>query len=274
MSKHSLISVGLGLGLMAASMGASAQLHTFDYSMVYYTAASGGAKYTMFVPTAARAAAGVKAAASVIMLDFFQPSSGTTNSWAFALGGAVNAVAGGAGANAGDNSSGQIFGAANGAKFTETHYFGDNIAIGQSFLQQQTISSQVCNITFSASIGTNDQLLFNNVNVRGSDFSNTANADVTIFTTGAAPGANVETILQAAWNNQSVTLRTYAASVSFQVSGLATSISSGTNSAFAVSSYNALVTARNKCVPAYTARAAGFGTSIDGVTPLGMIRVF
>lgn len=265
MSKHSLIGAGLGLGLMAASMGANAQLHTFDYSSMFYGAVAGGTKYVAFVPTATRgSSAASEGAAGVLMLELFQPVSGTGSTWAYGMGGAVGPVAGGSGGT--DNYNSVVFTAANGLGITNNYYFGDNDSIALAFNQVAVgSSSQACNVAFSAVISNNDQLFISNVNVQPSAGWTSAGGAVSI--TASVSGANSTTlaILQADWNNASATLATYAfANVSLTGAGV---------SASGTAAVNNILKARNNCVPAYNARTSGGGTSLTG-QPIGMVRVW
>lgn len=260
MSKHSLISTGLGLGLMAASMGASAQLHSFDGGMMYFGAAAGGNKYVAFVPQMARGAAG---AAGVLMLEMFQPTSGTNSSWAYAIGGAVDAAAGGTGS--GGSGSATITGqAANGLGYSGTYFFGDNAAISLAFSNEATISSQVCNVSFVASIGTQDQLFFTNVTAQPDDW-NSASAAVSLTTATGGAGSTMS-VAQALWNNASATILASVGASNASISGIATTVSGS-------AAVNSLLSARSKCVTAYTGRSGGTGTTIVG-SPPGMIRLW
>lgn len=276
MSKHSLISAGLGLGLMAASMGASAQLHTFDYSSMYFGSAVGGQKYVAFVPTVARGAGASEGAAGVVMLELFQPATGSANTWGFAVAGPVDMAAGaGYSANtAGVTStvSGGFFSdaaytAGNGISASDQiFFFGNNEAQKLAFAQNLTLASQGCGVSFSAVIGTNDQLFFNNVEVQpaGSAWQ-AASATDPVSLTVSSGGANSTTQYAAAvWNNASATLPTYAYT-NVQIGGIGTAVAGAAG--------NNMLKARNACVPAYTARALGGGTTITGV-PVGMVRIW
>lgn len=270
MSKHSLIATGLGLGLMAASMGASAQLHTFDYSSMYYGAVAGGSKYVSFVPTLVRGGANT-GAAGVLMLEMFQPVSGSASTWAYALGGAVDAAAGGS--NTDGVYQSVSFSADNGLGVTQSHYFGNNGTISHAFSQSVTVSSQACQVTFAAHIGTNDQLAFTNVFAK--PLNSISASDVVSLTTS---GTGTVTIGSAAWNNASAAIvSSYAANASLSISGLlsATSTGAGDTVTYAASgtAVNGLLGARGRCVPAYTARAAGSGTTITGET-IGLVRIY
>jgi len=266
MSKHSLISTGLGLGLMAASMGASAQMHTFDYSSVYYGSASGGGRYVAFVPTATRGASSASEGASgVLMLDMFQPASGSGSTWAFAIGAGVGPAAGlgSTGASGAGLSQSVTWTAGNGLANDQVYYFPNNEAISMAFNQAVTISSQACDVTFAAAIGTNDQLAFNGVQAQPNGLANwsSASADVSVST---GTGVQAATLAQSAWNAGSGSLSAYAG-LSVTVSGLA--------GALAGSQVAAMISGRNKCIPAYTARATAGGSIITGGS-VGLIRIW
>lgn len=266
MSKHSLVSIGLGLGLMAASMGASAQLHTFDYSSLYFGSVAGGSKYTAFVPTINRGAASAsEGAAGVVMLEFFQPASGSASTWAFAIGGAVNSVAGGSDSASLAAYNSIALTADNGLALTHHQYFGGAGEVKLGFNQTVMSGTQACNVAFDAVIGTNDQLAFANVVARADGWF-TANGPVVVTTGSGAP----VTIDAAFWNNASATgASNYAinSSLSMVVPG---SVASST---YLGSLVNTALQARSKCVPAYTARAAGSGTVITG-QPIGLVRIW
>jgi hypothetical protein len=267
MSKHSLISTGLGLGLMAASMGASAQLHTFDYSSVYYGSASGGGRYVAFLPTATRGDSSSSFGANgVLMLDMFQPLSGSGSTWAFALGGPVGLEAGwGSDSTLGTAISQNVsWSAGNGLSNNQIFYFPNNEAISMAFNLPVTISSQACNVTFAAAIGTNDQLAFESVEAQPSSLANWASATAAVSVMSGSLTAPVATMAQSAWNAGSVSMSAYAGTA-LTVAGLATSVGG--------SVVAAMLAGRNKCVPAYASRATGGGSIITGGS-VGMIRIW
>ena len=266
MSKHSIVSVGLGLGLMAASLGASAQaLHTFDYSSVYFGSAVGGNKYVSFVPTMDRGAA-TKGAAGVLMLEFYQPNSGTASTWAFALGGPVDKAAGGSGADAIGVYTDVAMTVHNGLALSRNYFFGDVVSISHAFNQEVVVSSQACNVTFAALIGSNDQLAFGSVSAAPVGWV-TANGIVSVQTGVVATQSFI--IASDVWNNASATLvSNYALN-----SSLGLTVPAAASTVYASAAVNAMLAARNKCVPAYTARASGGGTTIIG-DPVGMVRIY
>ncbi|WP_153064238.1 hypothetical protein [Acidovorax sp. ST3] len=256
MSKHSLISTVAGLGLMAASMGASAQMQTFDYGMMFYGNATGGGKYVAFVPTIARDGAGA-GAANVLMLELFQPASGSASTWAYAIGGPVNATAGGA-----ETVNLSLpFGATDttGAMFLNSA----NASVGLAFLQNVVVSSQACNVTFNAEVATDGQLRF--FSAAATPSGALAATALVSFTSGAGTASATGTIASAEWNAGSATLATISGGAA-AVAGLATNPA---NSSAAIAAFSN----RNKCVAAYTARAQG-GTPIIGGGQLGMIRIW
>ncbi len=267
MSKHSLISTVAGLGLMAASMGASAQLHTFDYSMMYYGPATGGGKYVAFVPTVTRSTTADEGSTNVLMLEMFQPASGTASTWAYAIGGAVDAAAGAGSATGTDVMQTVEWTANNGVAASGSYYFGNNLEIALPFVQAVNISSQACNVTFSANIGTNDQLAFANINAQPVGLANWASATAVVSVlTGT--GAVAATLAQTAWNSGASTLSAFAGA-SVTVSNLDGGNVVGSGAA-------AMIAGRNKCVAAYTARASSGATVIapGGSTTLGLVRVW
>lgn len=269
MSKHSLISTVAGLGLMAASMGASAQLHTFDYSSMYFGSAGTGGKYVAFVPTMSRGAGASDGAAGVLMLELFQPATGSASTWAYAVGGAVGADAG-AGVTTGgaDVLQTVTWTANNGLANAQNYYFGNNESIKLNF-DQAVLASGVpamsCNVAFVAEIGTNDQLQFKSVKAAPNHGDwQTAAGVVSVFSNSAGTAAPY-TIAQADWDAMSVTTPAVVGA-SAKVDGIATSVG-GTAA-------TSLINMRNRCVPAYNNRATG-----GGVTPivgggLGFVRIW
>ena len=260
MSKHSLISTVAGLGLMAASMGVSAQSSmTFDYSMMFYGNATGGGKYIAFVPTSARAMDAVPAevpgAQAVLMLDLFQPATGSASTWAYAVGGPVGLVA--AGAAASDSLD---------VGFGSAYLHGSNNSIEMSFAQAVVVSSQACNVTFNAQVDTNNQLRFTDI---GAAPSGALSATGRVDYKYALAGASSSTIAATDWNAGSASLALPTGAVEI-TAGLATNpVGTGTPATTAF-------TNRNKCVAAYTSRAQGGATVIGpgGPVTLGMTRIW
>lgn len=260
MSKHSLISTVAGLGLMAVSMGASAQMQTFDYGMMFYGNVTGGGKYVAFVPTIVRENTVGNGAANVLMLELFQPLSGSASTWAYAIGGPVDSVAGGvSNSTMAVDLSLPFSDSTSGGMFLNTA----NNSIGLAFLQNVVVSSQACNVTFNAEVATDGQLRFTGAAAEPSGALK-AVAAVT-YTYGPAAATSTANIAQADWNAGSATIAPPTGAVS--IAGLATS-PTGTGAA-AVAAF----TNRNKCVAAYNARAQS-GTTIIGGGQLGMIRIW
>ena len=259
MSKHSLITVAAGLGLMAASLGASAQPQTFDYGMMFYGNATNGGKYVAFVPTATRSSTDAGALA-VLMLEMFQPASGSASTWAYAIGGSVGSDAGGTTAGISIGFPGSSTGSA--SAFLPS----GNASIELAFNQAVVVSSQACDVTFNAVVGTDAQLRFTDVAATPSGALKATN--VVSFTSGAGTRSGTGTIASAAWNGGSATLATIAGSLA-AVAGLATNPA---NSSAAVAAF----ANRNKCVAAYTSRSQGGASVIGpgGSTMLGMTRVW
>jgi hypothetical protein len=188
MIKHMAIKAGIGLGLMAASLGVNADLHTFGKQSIYYKVTGNRVDYAAFLPS------GNQATDTVIMLDVLQSS--TISTWNYAVGGSLSGVAGytnstntgsvstGAGAASyisaySGPAGGQVWrgtgvissfdgAAVLGTVSVSTYYGGDTRALSLSFTEVVTASSQACNMTFHASLNTDDYLLFTNVTVQPS----------------------------------------------------------------------------------------------------------
>lgn len=270
MSKHSLISAGLGLGLMAASLGANAQmLHTFDYSSMYYGSAAGGAKYVAFLPTLQRGGdpSDSSGANGVLMLELFQPISGSASTWAYAIGGAVTPAEGmGVTAGAWDGGSTQLDFTANNNIAQEFNFYpGNNASISKEFLATVVgASSQECNITYNAAIDANDQLRLG-VTVKPSLAAwAAANADVSFYSNSLSTNA-FTTVASTAWNAGDASVPGVFGGASAGASGFAAA-SGGTV-------VGAVVNAHNRCVAVYTSRK---GSSTDVITggSLGMLRLW
>jgi len=190
------------------------------------------------------------------------------------LGGAVSAAGGGSGAiSAADNYSAFAYTVDNGLAVTAAHFLGDVVTLSHPFSQTVTVSSQACQVTFAASLGTNDQLAFTNVLAKPLN-SISAPGVVTLTTSGTG----TVSIAAAAWNNASATIvSSYAANASLSIDGLhiATGAAGSDTLAYTTSgtAVNGLLTARGRCVPAYTARAAGGGTTITGEA-IGLVRIY
>ncbi|MBS4096882.1 MAG: hypothetical protein KGZ83_08630 [Sulfuricella sp.] len=179
MIKHTAIKAGIGLGLMAASMGVSADLHSFGKSSIYYKVSGTRVDYAAFLPS------GNQATDTVIMLDVLQSS--TISTWNYAVGGALGAPV--SSTNTGSVSTsanwiGSYSGTAGGQVWrgtgvlssfdaqavmgtvsVSTYYGGDTRALSLSFTELVTASSQACNMTFSAQFNTDDYLQFTNLTI-------------------------------------------------------------------------------------------------------------
>lgn len=274
MSKHSLISAGLGLGLMAASLGANAQmLHSFDYSSMYYGSAAGGAKYVAFMPTSQRAVSNsdytetAMGAAGVLMLELFQPISGSASTWAYAIGGPV-VSAEGMGATTGawaDGSASIAFTANNGIAQTFNFYPGNNASISKAFLANVAgVSGQQCVVNYNAVIDANDQLRLG-VTVSPSLAAWSAAAgDLSFYSNSGSTNA-VTTIASTAWNAGDVSLAGNFSGTAAGASGFAAS-TAGTV-------VGAIVNAHNRCVAVYNSRKSSSTDVITGGS-LGMLRLW
>ncbi len=219
MIKHMAIKAGIGLGLMAASLGASADLHTFGKQSIYYKVTGSRVDYAAFLPS------GNQATDTVIMLDVLQSS--TISTWNYAVGGAL------ALANAGADSTktgsvststgstsyitgfsgpagGQVWRGTGvlssfdaqgvlGTVTVSTYYGGDTRALSLSFTEVVTASSQACNMTFHASLNTDDYLQFTNVTVSPSGWP-AATDSVSYRTKSGTTASDTASIGSAAFN--------------------------------------------------------------------------
>lgn len=174
MIKHTAIKAGIGLGLMATSLAAVADPHSFGIPTIYYKVNGAAVNYAAMIPN------GNQATSSVIMLDVLQSS--TISTWAYAVGGALgspNSLA--TATNSFASYSNLAGGVAWKASGTISHltpvgststiasssfYGGDTNTLSLSFTQQVTASSQACNMTFSAQMNTDDYLVFSNVTIQ------------------------------------------------------------------------------------------------------------
>lgn len=283
MSNHSIVRAGLGLGLMAASLGASAQLHTFAEPMIYYKVNGSAVTYVAFLPKIDDAA--------VVVIDLYQ--SGTISTWAFGIGAAPDAAAGGAlwsysasnstqSNNAGSftnkfyNGVGQSSGVNWGTTSTgvsqnasSSWYGGDTQSVSMAFAQDFTISSQVCNVTYTVNIGTDDVMRYVGFNVAASGFQ-TASDSVSWRTKSGTSATDTASSGSAAWNalaNFSVT----RAFPTFTFSAF--SIPNAANGATQTVAATGL-TKGNLCTNVYTNKNAlnSAGNVIGGAT--GLIRLW
>lgn len=330
MVNHKAIKTGIGLGLMALSLGASAALHTFGKDMIYYKVTGARVDYAAFLPS------GAGASDSVIMLDVLQ--SGTLSTWNYAIGGVLGtapstgtyytASTAGAGtspitftssisssyfttgflasynanyANAGGSSSlfptasanvgyignfsnaagGQVWLAATVGIVTSygadgrlattsysTYFGGDTQPLSLSFTELVSVSSQACNMSFSAALDTNDYLQFTNVVVQPSNWPS-ATSDVYYRTAAGTVAASTASIASDVFNgyNGSVTKSFNTYSAWTQTNAAASLV----NSTFLGT---ALMSNYNKCVTGYTNRTAT--NSAGGIVggKAGMMRLW
>jgi hypothetical protein len=217
MIKHTAIQAGIGIGLMAASFGASADLHTFGQPAVYYKINGAAVNYTAFLPS------GSSATDSPIMLDMLQ--SGTVSTWAYAMGGVLGVLSPGSTAtgtfSTGASSTCGIYyhsNAAGGLAWratgvltslalaggtstvsVSTYFGGDTQALSLSFLQTPTISSQACNMSFYAKLDSDDYLQFTNVTVRPDNWPS-ATDSVSYRTKSGTTASDTASIASAAFN--------------------------------------------------------------------------
>lgn len=271
MSKHSLVKAGACVGLMAASLGAGAvDLHSFAEPMIYYKVSGAAVNYIAFVPSSL--------GTGVLMLDLYQ--SGTVSTWAYAAGAVTDSSAGGikwsvglsrgaatndftfAGASVdplGTSTTvtvGNATLAASTTVFSSTWYGGDTSSISAQFTQAQTISSQVCNVSFAASIGTDDYLVFNGFSMRPdsnypSGWSVASDSPkVTWRTASGTTASDTSTMSATAWN--AVNFSATMAFPTFSAFTVQTGSATGNTATYAAS----VLSKANLCVGAYTAKAA------------------
>ena len=190
MKRIQAIKVGVGVGLMAVSLGALANqaVHSFATGSIYYKNTAGGATYVVNVPT------GNSAADTTVLVELQQNSVPSLNTWAYAVATGVFAAAANAGASWSQGFSVGITGVGNSAaasyydfnlnKFSSSAmqgsavtvstsnswYGGDTQAMTMGFIQGSTISSQACPATFVASLGTNDVLQYTSWTIQPTEF--------------------------------------------------------------------------------------------------------
>lgn len=212
MSKHSIVKTGLGVGLMAASLGAMADMHTFAEPMIYYKVNGAAVNYVAFVPS--------MGSANVVLLDMYQ--SGTISSWNYGVNNAsIDAGAGGTAwsflfSRTTDtqlsaafqnkyfdglgNSSGNTYGSTtigSSTQISSSWYGGNTGAVSHAYSMVQTVSSQACSVSFVASINTEDYLLFTNFTVAGLP---TASDSVSFRTKSGTSASDTASSGSAAWN--------------------------------------------------------------------------
>lgn len=260
MNKHALVQSGMGLGLMAVSLGAQAQsFHSFDQPMMFFANVTGGTKYLAFMPSLI-GRTNAAASPGVVMLELFTPSSGTTNSWGFNYdGGAVVANDGGAAVASVSFTNTDATAVLGDSKVFFIGYTG---AISRDFSEAKAgLSSAVCSQTFTASIDTAGDLRFV-VNAGawngagGAANSATVAAGVSITFSVSGANSTTSSFATSAFNQVlSASIPTNAFS-GFSISGLQTALGSTAATAY--------ISNRNKCVPVYTGRVTTLGTDIQG----------
>jgi len=209
MIKHTAIKAGVAIGLMAASLGAnSADLHTFAGTSIYYKLNGAAINYTAFL------ASGLVASDSVIMLDVLQ--SGTVSTWAYGIGGVIgngqtpaastlvgtgmsSSPAGGIGLRATGVITYITPAGTSGTTATTTFYNGDTQSLKLSFTMQPTVSSQACNMSFSAVMDTDDYLQFASLSVQPSNWP-AATGDVYYRTKSGTTASDTASIASNVFN--------------------------------------------------------------------------
>lgn len=273
MSKHSVVKAGLGLGLMAASLGASAQLHTFAEPMIFYKVSGASVNYVAFLPNIYDS--------GIVMLDLFQ--SGSISTWNFGVGGAVDAAAGGQvwsfTASAGTSGSftsvyydplGRVSTASTAAgspaSLSSSWYGGNASTLSMAFMQQQTISSQACNVTFGVSVGTDDYMRYGAFTIAPGNWP-TASANVTFRTKSGASATDTTTMAFGDWN--AINFSATSAFPTFS----AYSVPNAANGAANQVAVSALTKA-NLCTNIYTTKSAlnAAGNVIGATT--GLMRLW
>jgi hypothetical protein len=275
MNKHSIIKTALGTGLLAASLAASAAaIHSFTTPMMYYKLDGAKVTYVAFVPSGPYS--GFQGSSGVIMLELY--NSGTVSTWNYAMGGAANiAAAAGQGWTAGadiDGISAHGFpvtsdsaGAGPTFSWSDSYFsLGDTAAIELSFLQTPVISSQACNVSFTASINDEDYLQFNNFSIQPSNWP-TASASVSYKSKSGTNTADTAAYASNLWNGSNFSAtQPFSTFGAFSVPGAA----QGSGATYAASS----ITKANLCTNAYTVKNAlnSSGTTIGGKA--GMMRLW
>lgn len=284
MSSHSIVKTGLGIGLMAASLGASAQLHSFSQPMFFTKSTGTATNYVAFIPSINGPAAGL------IYMEMLQ--SGSVSTWAYGLGGAVSAAGGGAlwsvSASKSTNSDNaqsftahslDVLGVASGVNwgststgasqnFSTSWYGGDTASISMSFAQVQTVSSQACGVSFVASIGTDDYLLFTNFTIQPTNWmaSLSASDSVSYRTKSGTTASDTLSIGSAAWNAAN-----FSATSAFPTFAAFSVPAAGAGAQTIAMS---VITKANLCTAGYTAKAAlnAAGSTIGARA--GMMRLW
>ena len=280
MKHHAIVKTALGVGLMAASLSASAAaLHTFTQPSIYYKTEGAKVNYVAFIPSGTLAYQGGN---GVVMLELY--NSGTISTWNYAVAAKpTNATDAGAGWT---NLSGSVIGSAGPVSMSAVNYpissvaagyitmaqdfwsLGQTGAISAAFAQPQTISSVACNVTFQALANTDDYLVFTNFTIRPDTWQTSAVANVSYKkASSGALTAGTSSIGSVAWNAAN-----FSASSSFPTFS-AYSLTAGTGSvAETIAASN--LTKANLCTSVYTAKNAlnSSGTTIGGKA--GMMRLW
>lgn len=266
MNTHSVIKTALGAGLMAASLAASAAIHSFTQPMIYYKVTGAAVNYFAFMPAQPFGAP----IPGVVMLDLY--NSGSVSSWHYAVGPAPAASdqAGRGWSNAAALSVTQSGYPVSSTSASQTlasalFSFGDTASITLSFVQNPTISSQACNVSFVASIDTNDYLLFTNFTIQPSGFP-TASDSVSYRTKSGSAASDTASVASDVWNSSNFS----ATGAFFTFSAYSIPAAGNATQTVAVSS----LTKANLCTAAYTAKNSlnSAGTTLGGKA--GLMRLW
>lgn len=277
MNKHSIVKTALGVGLMAASLTASAgALHSFTTPMMYYKVDGAKVYYTAFIPSGV-GVGGFQGAGGVVVLDLY--ASGTVSSWNYGIGAAATAAAANAGAAwslMAAQTSVKVVGypvtstSVTNASFASDFFsFGDTQSVTLQFVSTPVISSQACNVTFTASINSDDYLVFSGFVAQPSGWPTTGAGSVKYRTVSGTATSDTASYVSSDWNASN-----FSVSRAFSTFGAYTFVSgaaySDSVSTFAASS----LTKANLCVGAVTAKTAlnSSGTTIGGKA--GMMRLW
>jgi len=285
MSNHSIIKTGVGIGLMAASLASLADIHTFAEPTVYYKVNGSAVNYVALLPNLRDT--------GVLALELFQ--SGSISSWAFAVGGSVDANAGGVvwsytlttGAQPASNSLAVVnyagskydaggnlvtYGINNTQASTgsstagSSWYGGGSGSVSLAFIQSQTISSQACNVTFTVNVGADDVLRYSGFSLQPDGWT-TASAAVVYRTLSGTTTSDTANVASAAWNAMN-----FSATSNFPTFSAFTipNAAAGAGQTVAVSA----LTKANLCTNIYTTKNAlnSAGNVIGGVT--GLVRLW
>lgn len=223
MINSNLIKTGLGVGLLAASLGASAGAldgsHGFGNAMIYV---SGGTApvYQIFMPS------GTGSTDNVILVEATQGATAATMTWTYMVGtsslGAQTANAG-ASYSALSSAAGVYLGAA-GSTSAAVEFHGMNTtgAISYPFSYSAGSGASICNINLSASIGVDDHLVWTIISAAPTFGGWSSASGVVSVTRNSTVG--LETYAAAVWNSPSastqfVTTGVVAANASISIPG-------------------------------------------------------